>query len=178
METITYLVLIITGFALALAALSIWSPRKPWVKFLGVALAAGVIIIGYVGMTDLLSRPKPVHLEWALDSVKEATVLGGKIEEGEGIYILLDMPEFSEPRYYKLPWSRNLAEQFQEAMRESKRSGIPMKLRNPFEPSWDDKERKFYAPPQPALPLKDEGGSGSGPRSFEDLEKENKSKKL
>ncbi len=176
METLTFLILIFAGLVFGLAILAVWSPRKPWVKFLSIALLSATIVIGYVGLADLLSRPKPISLEWVRASAKEAVVLGGVIKENEGIYLLLELPEFPEPRYYKLPWSRDLAEQFQEAMRESRRSGVPTRLRDPFEPSWDDREKKFYAPPQPAAPPKEQ--QRNTPQLFEDLEKENKNRQL
>ena len=37
---------------------------------------------------------------------------------------------------------------------EENQSGVQMRL--PFEPSLDDREQKFYALPQPALPPKDD----------------------
>ena len=73
----------------------------------------------------------------------------------EGIYLWLQLPDVPEPRAYVLPWNRDLAEQLQTALREAEenRSGVQMRL--PFEPSLDDRQPKFYALPQPALPPKD-----------------------
>ena len=47
------------------------------------------------------------------------------------------------------------AEQLQRAMREAAQHGRGVQMRLPFEPSLDDREPKFYARPQQALPPKD-----------------------
>lgn len=75
--------------------------------------------------------------------------------EGEGIYLWLQLSDAPEPRAYLLPWSRDLAEQLQAARREAEQNDTQLQMRLPFEPSLDDREAKFYAMPQPALPPKD-----------------------
>jgi hypothetical protein len=40
-------------------------------------------------------------------------------------------------------------------MREAEQQGGGVQMRLPFEPSLEDREPKFYTPPQPALPPKD-----------------------
>jgi hypothetical protein len=49
---------------------------------------------------------------------------------------------------------RARAEQLQQALREAEQNGRGVRMRLPFEPSLEDREPKFYAPPQPALPPK------------------------
>jgi hypothetical protein len=61
----------------------------------------------------------------------------------------------AEPRAYVLPWNRDTAERLQQAQREAQQQGGDVRMRLPFEPSLDDREPQFYAPPQPALPPKD-----------------------
>ena len=133
----------------------VWAPRRLWIK--ASALGATLLFMpaAYAAMMQLLSMPKPATFEWWHGQADEATVLGSSMQEEEGIYLWLQLPDVPEPRAYVLPWSRELAEQLQTAQREAEenRSGVQMRL--PFEPSLDDREPKFYALPQPALPPKD-----------------------
>jgi hypothetical protein len=105
-------------------------------------------------MVDLLSRPKPVDLEWWLHA-EEATVLGSQIQENQGIHLWLQLPDVAEPRAYVLPWNRDTAERLQQARRAAEQQGGDVRMRLPFEASQDDREPQFYAAPQPALPPKD-----------------------
>jgi hypothetical protein len=108
--------------------------------------------------------PKPVALEWWHARADEATVLASTIHEDEGIYLWLQLSAAPEPRAYLLPWSRELAEQLQAAQRAAEQEGGDVRMRLPFEPSLDQREVKFYALPQPALPPKDH--AGPGPRFY------------
>ncbi len=82
-------------------------------------------------------------------------MLGATAREGEGIFVWLQFDGAAEPRSYVIPWSRPAAEQLQKALSEAEESGAGVGLRLPFEPSWDEREPRFYALPQPALPPKD-----------------------
>jgi hypothetical protein len=141
--------------AAALASLSIWSPRRLPAKLAALGATALLLPLTYASLAGLLSRPKPATLEWAQAQAAEAAVLGASIREGEGIYLWLQFPGIPEPRAYVLPWDRKLAQQLQEARRQAERNGSGLAMRMPFERSWDDREPKFYALPQPALPPKD-----------------------
>lgn len=48
-----------------------------------------------------------------------------------------------------------MAEQLQQALEQAEKQGTQARMRMPFEPTLDQRERKFYAPPQPAMPSKD-----------------------
>jgi hypothetical protein len=156
MRDLTTLFALAVAIAAALATIGAWAPRKLWVRVTAVATAALLLPIGYAALADLLSRPKPVALEWVRDQEAEATVLAATIRENEGIYVWLQHGDLPEPRAYVVPWDRDLAEQLQEAMREAEQNGNGLMMRLPFERSWDPKAPKFYAMPQPALPPKDE----------------------
>jgi hypothetical protein len=82
-------------------------------------------------------------------------VLASSFRENQAIYIWLQFNESLEPRAYALPWSRDLAEQLQAAEREAAENQTEVRMRLPFEQSLDDREPRFYAMPQPALPSKD-----------------------
>jgi hypothetical protein len=155
MTELTYLFSVVAVLAGLMTSISIWAPRHLWLKLGAVGTAALFLPSAYGGFLHLLSRPKPVDLEWWHASAPEATVLGSTMREGEGIYLWLQLTDVVEPRAYVLPWSRDLAEQLQAAQREAERSESRIQMRSPFEPSLDDREPKFYAMPQPTLPPKD-----------------------
>lgn len=139
----------------SLALITVWAPRRLAAKLLAICLAALCIPAAYAATIDLLSRPKPVALEWWLQHAEEATVLGSQIHEGEGIHLWLQLDGALEPRAYVLPWDRETAEQLQAALSEAHERGSELRMRMPFEQSLDNREPKFYAMPQPALPPKD-----------------------
>ncbi len=155
MTDLSYLFLPTVFLAGLLATLAIWSRRRLWVKLGALAIAGLFLPLSYASFATLLSKPKPASLEWWLQHADSATVLGSSIQEDRGIYLWLQLADAIEPRAYVLPWNRDLAEQLQAAMREAQANGGQLTMRLPFEPSLDDREPKFYAMPQPALPPKD-----------------------
>jgi hypothetical protein len=143
-----------------LAAISLWTPRRLAVKATALGTAALFLPLAYASLVDLLSRPKPVSMEWWQNGAEEATVLGSLLQENEGIHLWLQLPGLAEPRAYVLPWSRETAERLQEAQRSAEQEGGDLRMRMPFERSFDDLEPRFYAQPQPALPPKDHADPG------------------
>ena len=165
MTGVTHLFTIATVLAAQLALISIWAPRRLAIKGTAFATATLFLPVAYLSFVDLLSKPKPVDLEWWLVEAEEATVLGSALREDEGIYLWLQLPNAAEPRAYRLPWSRETAEQLQGALREAEEQAGQLQMRRPFESSLDDQEPMFYARPQPALPPKDE--AEPGPQIYE-----------
>jgi hypothetical protein len=155
MTELTYLFAALAGLAGVMTSISIWAPRRLALKRGALGTAGLFLPAAYLGFLHLLSMPKPVALEWWHATADEATVLGATIQEGEGIYLWLQLAAAPEPRAYVLPWSRETAEQLQAARREAEANETPLQMRLPFEPSLDDRAPKFYALPQPALPPKD-----------------------
>ena len=155
MNALPPLFAVVVLLAAALASLSIWSPRRLPVKIGAVALACAFMPAAYAAMVDLLSKPKPATQEWWLAHAEEATVLGSSVAEDRAIYLWLQLDGVPEPRAYVLPWSRQLAEELQQAAREAEEHQSAVRMRTPFEPTLDQREPRFYALPQPALPPKD-----------------------
>jgi hypothetical protein len=149
------LFLLAAALTAALASIAIWSPRALSIKGAALACTALFVPLGYWGLGDLTGRPKPVELEWWQARAEEATVLGSRLREGQGLYLWLELDGAPEPRAYRLPWDRRTAEELQAAMEEARRSGTGVRMRLPFEPTLDRDEPRFYAMPQPALPPKD-----------------------
>ncbi len=155
MTELSYLFMITAVVAGILAMISIWSRHRLWVKFGAISAAVLFLPLAYASLASLLSKPKPVDLEWWMGEAEEATVLGSSIQEGEGIFLWLQLAEAAEPRAYVLPWDRDLAEQLQKAAEEAEQQNGQLQMRLPFEPSLDELDPKFYAMPQPADPPKD-----------------------
>ena len=155
MTELFYLFTITAGLAGLLATISIWSRRRSWIRAAALATAILFLPLAYASYASLLSKPKPVALEWWLEGADEATVLSSSIQEDVGIFLWLQLAETAVPRAYVLPWNRDLAEQLQEAARKAEEENGQLQMRLPFEPSLDDLEPKFYAQPQPATPPKD-----------------------
>jgi hypothetical protein len=111
-----------TAIALGLASIAVWAPRRPRVRIAALALFAAAVPLGFAGWSDLLSRPKPVALEWVI-SQDEAEVISGFGVENVGIWLWLRFADIAEPRSYELPWSRQTAEQLQKAQEEAGEGG-------------------------------------------------------
>ncbi len=145
---------VLGGLAAVLASVALWAPRRLWVKLGALTVTAVFLPAGYLGLSEMLSRPKPVALEFAHQELAEATVLGARMEENKAIYLWLGIPGVTEPRAYALPWDQQLARQLQGAERDSQDTGAPVRMRKPFERSLDDREKRFYAAPPPPPPQK------------------------
>jgi hypothetical protein len=140
--------------AAGLASIAIWSPRRLLIRVGAVALATLFLPTAWAAMSNLMSRPKPVAFEWWHQNANKATVVASRLREGVGIYLWLEFDGALEPLAYKAPWDSKLAEQLEKAQAEADRNGVPLVIDRPFERSFDRRERKFYALPQPALPDK------------------------
>jgi hypothetical protein len=155
MSTLTLLFVLSVLLAAALASAVLWSRHRTIVKMGAVTGLLCFLPLGYAAYADLLSRPKPVALEWWHRNAEEATVIGQQLREGEGLFLWLQFSDDPEPRAYVLPWDQKLAEQLQTAWEEATRNGTGVRMKLPFEQSLDLREPKFYALPQPQLPSKD-----------------------
>jgi hypothetical protein len=123
------------------------------------AMLLAVLFFGY---SDMLGRPKSTTLELTRGGAKDVKVLGSYTLEGKGVYLWVQLPNVDEPRYYQLPWDENTAKELQEAVRKNADDhGGGVRMRMPFEFSWDKREPLFYPAPQPQLPVKP--GSPSAP---------------
>ncbi len=143
--------------AAVLAHIAIWSPRDLWVKVGALATTAAFMPVAYLSLSTMLSRPKPIEMEWSRDHLTEAAVLGARLEEGKAIYVWLEMDGVDEPRAYVLPWSEELAKQLHGAQRSAEQTGTKVLMRKPFENSLDEQEQLFFAAPVPPPQEKEEG---------------------
>ncbi len=155
MDYLMYLYTFAVVIAAALTSIAVWAPRALWLKLSALALSGLMMATAYTGLVNLLGRPKPANLEWALAAVPDATVLGATMRENEAIYLWLKFKDNPEPQSYALPWNLEMAKELQKAMRQAQGRGTKVRMRKPFDRSLDRAEPMFYAEPQPALPLKE-----------------------
>lgn len=143
-----------TAAAITLGFLVVWSRRRLALRVSATVLSVTLVGLFGASIVELLGRPKPVRLEWVERHGAEAEVLGSRIVEGQAIYLWLGIPGVAEPRAYVLPWDMKTAKELQKALEEAEKNGGQARARLPFEPSWEKREPKFYALPQPKLPDK------------------------
>jgi hypothetical protein len=119
----------------------------------GLASFFALLLAGlFFGYSDMLGRPKSTTLELARAGAEDVKVLGTYMLEGKGVYLWVQFPGVDEPRYYQLPWDEAAAKALQEAVRKNAdEHGGGVRMRLPFELSWDKREPLFYPAPQPKL---------------------------
>ncbi len=71
------------ALAAVLALISIWSPRRVWTKVTALVTTALFLPVAYISLVDMLSRPKPVDMEWLNANATSAAVLGAQMIEDE-----------------------------------------------------------------------------------------------
>jgi hypothetical protein len=154
MDSLTVFFVVAGALVAVLANISVWAPRKVWVKATALLTTALFLPAAYISLADLLSRPKPIEIQWGNLDLAEATVIGSSMKEGEAIYLWLGLEGLEEPRAYALPWDQEMAQQLYDAKRAAEAEGNGVRMSMPFERSWDKRERRFYAAPQPPTPDK------------------------
>lgn len=145
-----YLFLGATSLVLLLALVAAWSRRTRWVRWLTIVIAIWVLPLSWLGLNDLLSRPKPVDKEWLYYNAKVAQVLGYYAEAGGGLWVMLKGKDWPEPREYFYPWNENtrkMIQELQEAWEKGNQRGVPTLMFNPFQPSWEKDNPIFRHPP-------------------------------
>lgn len=124
---------------------------------LAVAAALFCVLLAAlpVGFLESAGTPKPYRLEWR--GLAEAQVLGVSLDEPAAIYVWAKVPNERQPRAYALPWDTKTAEQAQNALRQTERTGGRVMLRPPGgatgnEPAMFYAEPQRPPPPKPAAP--------------------------
>lgn len=134
MEHLIYLFGAAVALFALLATIAIWSPRRTSIRIVALVATALTIPLGYVGLIDLLSRPKPISFEWFDRNALSATVLGISFEEEKAIYLWLQLEDSLLPRYYELPWRQELAERLEDAVDDATSRGSTVTIATPFSP--------------------------------------------
>lgn len=165
MDSIRIIFPIAVALIAILAQISVWSPRRLWVKVTALITMTLFLPVAYISLETLLSRPKPVEMEWASENLAEASVIAAQIDEDESIYLWLAVNGIDEPRAYVLPYSEQAARQLHAAQQGAEQEGTDVKMRRPSESGQDDQEPMFYAPPQETPPEKQH--AANGPQIFQ-----------
>lgn len=136
--------LVITLVIIFMGVLVVWSRRETMLR--GVAVI--VILVAMPGSLAALWVP----LGWAVPLHGGLTALGGdypvlgaKMVVGKAIYVLIDTG--AEPRYYRIPWDRKLADQLQDILDNPGNAGAKISI--PYEFSWNQSAPQFHPLPQP-----------------------------
>lgn len=94
------------AIVLAIGAIAWFGTRRQAVAFLLVAIATAPAVTLPLGHPAITSPP-----------AGQLTVIGARIDVDEAIYVLIDGTSAGqEPRYYKLPYSQQSANQLQSAL--------------------------------------------------------------
>ena len=156
----TVLIIAFTAFTLVLGAYLWWAfGWSRWKLYAASPLVAFVVLLTLVwtGGAELLSRPKPLALEWRRPA--QAEVLAARFVEDVAIYLWLALPDGDEPRAYILPWSVEVAKQILEVLRKGgQERGVMVDRPFNLERSLEDRQA-FHPPPQPKAQPKDDQGT-------------------
>jgi len=152
-EPLYFIFACFTALAAVLAAIAIRTPRATPVRAAAIAVTAAFIPFAYLGLNEILARPKSMTHEWFNASAKQATVLGVSLDEGKAIYLWLRVDDSLEPRYYRLPWQRRNAEKLQKSIERAIEDDFAVRIQNPFSRhSWSDQGEiniEMVRPPGP-----------------------------
>lgn len=154
---------LVAGLVAILTNIGIWSRHRLAVKLLALAVATLVLPTAYFSLVTLLSRPKPIALEWTPPKAEETTVIAAQMKEEVAIYLWVQRPDSEEPRAYVLPWDEQTARQLHEAQRAAEAEGGTVQVRlSPTQKNLDPADRMFYAAPPAAPPPKVVGDAAPG----------------
>ncbi len=157
MSDLPYIYAAVVALVVGLALIVIHSRWSAGFRLAALTLAGGAFVLGYAGLSDLLSRPKPVAWELMRGDLEDYEVLYADMRPGAAIYLLLRLPDMAEPRLYVLPWHANIALQLERTLADAESRQVLMRADNQlFESDIEDRERIFYATPVAAFPDKDQ----------------------
>tara|TARA_B100001939_G_C16945043_1_gene619943 strand:- start:270 stop:812 length:543 start_codon:yes stop_codon:yes gene_type:complete len=155
MDILNIFYIVLLALAVLLISITIWSRRPFRWRISGFFIGATLISLLFISILELLSRPKPAHLELFYKDIPEVVLLHASWEEEVALYILVEIPGIEEPRLYILPWSREDAEQFEQAMQEGEDNNEEVRIGNPFfNTDEEDRERLVYTSPAKPMPQK------------------------
>ena len=70
---------ILAGLAAVLVNIALWSPRNVKIKIGALATMALFLPVAYMSLSEMLSRSKPIGIEWSRQQLAEATVLSSRM---------------------------------------------------------------------------------------------------
>lgn len=153
-EPLIWIFFVIVACAAGLALIAVRGGGSMPVRLGAMALMVALVGGGYAGLAELMSRPKPVTLEWVRGAAQSARVAASHMRENEAIYLWLVLEGETEPRAYRLPWSTEMAKQLRDAQSDAERRKGEVRMTRPFRSQRGEDERVFHSPPRAALPPK------------------------
>lgn len=112
MWLITFLILVSMSWLLVVSKLS--SIAR------GLSVVLVLLTLPTLGYTILTTLGHPIHSKYSiLLSYDRGEILGYKLVEGTGIYLLLDVGE--EPVYFVVPWDADRAQALQDTVYEARK---------------------------------------------------------
>jgi hypothetical protein len=156
MDILFYLFAAVAIVTAIQAAIAIWTPRVAWVRMSAVIITALMMPLAYMSFTLLMSKPKPISLEWYERNAPRATVLGVSLDEGRAIYLWLMLDGETEPRAYVMPWQQQNAEQLEDTLNAVVQQRAGLVLKKPFtrRSEMESKSLSLEIVPPPSMPLK------------------------
>ena len=119
-----------------------------------LGLTAMLMLVSYTGFSELMSRPKPVSLEWLRGGTSPATVTASHLRENEAIYLWLVFKGQTEPRAYSLPWNIDMARELRRAENQAAQRQSKVMMKSLSARKGNESEPVFHVPPRPAPPPK------------------------
>ena len=123
-DSLTFLIMVIVLLAAVLASIAAWVPRKTWVRVNALVITLLIMPIGFLQVTEMLSRPKPANYEWLRRHVDKVTVLSASFRENKPL---------SASRGSSKPFGGE-----QESLEEAVHKNGNVVLRHFFSPILDD----------------------------------------
>jgi hypothetical protein len=133
MDVIFYLFIALVALFAVLTSIAIWSPRAAWIRIVAIVIAAAVLPLSYAVLAGLLSKPKPRSFAWFEARTEKAELLGASFAEGKAIYLWLKLDQMVEPRYFVLPWRKQLAQKLEEVMEAATKTRAGVLIIKPFD---------------------------------------------
>ncbi len=134
--TVFYLAIVVT---LAIYFYAAGGFASRWWRFGSVGVLGLVVILGIAAFALLLSRPKPLYLEYS--SFETVEILGSVLVPDSGIYLWLRFEGIARPYYYVLSWNEGKAENLRTLLRKQ-RPGQKLMFKRPSEQYWS--KNTFY----------------------------------
>ena len=88
-DPLTWTFVVVVVLTTALVLIAVKGTLSGVYRASALGLAAALMFSGYIGFAELMSRPKPVSLEWARSNTGPVKVAASHLREKEAIYLWL-----------------------------------------------------------------------------------------
>lgn len=136
---LTYIFVTILFISSAILAISFKFSLNLKTKIVLSILFVLLLSANFIGLTKLLSLPKPQTIEFLKEHHNKVELLESHIIYKKSIYLWMLFPGETMPRSYIFPWNETLAKAIKKKMDEYNKNQRRGKLfmKNPFKYNWD-----------------------------------------